>query len=290
MAADPQYAEAWGALAATHTLMAYFWEGSSVEKDAAIAKEAARKALALDEQTSDAYLALAILGYSYDRDWSAGEKAFRRALELSPSSSLAHLTFANALTSHGRLDEALEQVERARQVDPISLLSTNNEANILYQARRFDEAAAVARHHLEMDPKFLPARFALANCLAAQGKIDEAIVEFRRVTDEGGVRSFPTLGRLGNALVRGGHTSEAVKLVAEIEAIAKPLPPGASGLAVGQILLAMGEKKKAIDSVARSAAVYIPDVNVIGLDPIFDPLRGEPEFEALCARLGLPHR
>jgi hypothetical protein len=51
----------------------------------------------------------------------------------------------------------------------------------------------------------------------------------------------------------------------------------------------LGEKREAIECLRRAARVYATGVNTIGVEPIFDPLRGEPEFQALCARLRLPH-
>lgn len=282
--ADPQFAEAFAALAFTRAIMAFHLE-SPVDETVAQAREAARRALALDQTIPEAYLALATVTYSYDHDWVASERAYRRALELNPSYASARRGFALPLMAQGRFEEAIQQIKLAEELDPVSVLSTNDRATNLYCARRYAEAIWVARGHLQMDPGFFPARLTLGTCEAAQGKLPEAIADLQKAAAQGG-RAMMILGPLGNALARAGRLAEARAVLAEIESIQKA--EGTAGVALALVHTGLGERKQAIECLRQAAAAHVTDTNFIGVDPMLDPLRKEPGFQALCALLALP--
>ncbi len=281
--ADPRFAEAWAALAAVHAGMAFQAVGS-VEGEAAKAKEAARRALELDDTLPEAQATLAMLSYSYDHDWAASERRYRRALELNPNDARVSRSFALALTSQGRFKEAIAQLKAAQRSDPLTDLNSNVLAVTLFGARRYDEAIREARRHLEMDPNYLPARFALGSCEAEQGRLAEAISEYRTILKK--ERPVEVLGRLGNAQARAGRLAEAQSTLAELERVEEAEKN--AGVALARVYAGLGEKKQAIEWLRRAADALLTDVVFMGVDPAFDPLRGEAEFQALCARLGLP--
>jgi hypothetical protein len=93
------------------------------------------------------------------------------------------------------------------------------------------------------------------------------------------------LGPLGNALARSGRLAEARSILAEI----RSGPDHATGgVALAMVHTGLGERQQAIESLRQAAGAHVTDVIFIGVEPIFDPLRSESEFQALSARLGLP--
>ena len=283
--ADPLFAEAWAALALAHSNLAFHLAGN-VDEETAEMKAAARRALSLDSAIPEAYSALAVASYSYDHDWPAAEQGYRRALEVNPSYVGGHRGFALALVSRGRFREAIEHLETAQQLDPLSVLATNNLATTLYCARRYDVAIRVAHHHLEMDPHFFPAWVVIAQCEAEKSSFREALAALEKAKAEGGTNDTMVLGPLGHALAHTGRTQEAAAVVAQLRSI-----QGATANAevqIAAVLTALGEKRQAIESLGRAADRHVTDVTFIGVNPVFDPLRGEPDFLVLCARLGLP--
>lgn len=286
VALDPKFAEAWAALASTHANMAFHQEGP-VEEEVAKARNAAQRALELDETIPEAHLALAGNSYSFHHDWPAAERAYRRALELNASHAPGHRGFALALMSQGRFDEALDHLKVAQQLDPISILTTNNMATTLYCARRYEEAIGVARRHLEMDPQFFPALSIIGLCEAQRGRFAEAISDYEKAKSQGGEGSLMVIGPLGNALAHAGRPAEARAILAELEKIQKT--DGIPGTAPAMVYAGLGEKSRAVEFLRQAADAHVTDVTFIGVDPVFDPLRGEPEFQALCARLGIPN-
>lgn len=281
--ADPRFAEAWAALASVHAAMAFQLMGS-LEGEAAKAKEAAHRALDLDETIAEAHAALALLSYSRDHDWAASEQRYRRALELNPNDAGVRRGYALALTSQGRFDAAIAQLAVAQRSDPLTDLNSNVLAVTLFCARRYDEAIREARRHLQMDPNFLLARFTLGNCEAEEGKLAEAISEYRTILRQ--MRAVEVMGRLGNAQARAGRLAEAQTTLDELQRIEQA--EKTAGVAMARVYTGLGEKKPAIEWLHRAAEAHVTDVVFAGVDPAFDPLRAEPGFQALCARLGLP--
>ena len=280
---DPQFAEAWSALAAVHANMAYQAMGS-VDEEAAKAKAAARRALELDPMNAEAYAAMGTLGYAYDYDWASSERFFRRALELNPNSAGVRRTFAVALTSQARFDEAFNQLKQAQQTDPLSILTSNNRCATLLCARRYDEAIREARRHLQMDPGYFPAYLIFGACQAETGKLAEAIESYQKVLEHG--RAIEVLGRLGNAQARAGRLADARATLAELLQIQRA--QGIAAVALARTYVGLGEKAQAVDWLRKAADAHLTDAAFMAVDPVFDPLHRDPDFRTLCARRGLP--
>jgi tetratricopeptide (TPR) repeat protein len=280
---DPLFAEAWAAQASVHADMEFQSMGS-VDEEAAKAKAAARRAIEIDPMNAEAHAALGSLAYSYDYDWAASERSFRRALDLNPNSAGVRRTYALALTSQGRFDDAFAQLKLAQQTDPLSILTSNNRCTTLFCARRYGEAESEARRHLQMDPGYFPAYFVIANCQAETGKLGEAIGSYRKVLERN--RAVEVLGRLGNAQARLGRTEDARATLAELMEIQRT--QGIAAVALARTSVGLGERAHAIDWLGKAAGAHLTDAAFMAVDPAFDPLHRDPEFRALCARRGLP--
>ena len=118
------------------------------------AKEAALRALALDETAADAHLALAYVLHYYEWDWAGAEREYGRALELNPGDAQARTAYAWLLADTGRVDEAVAEARSALERDPVSALPRFVLAQVFVAARRFEEAIAVAHAAIELDPSF----------------------------------------------------------------------------------------------------------------------------------------
>ena len=280
---DPQFAEAWAALASVHANMEFQAMGS-VDEEAGKAKAAARRALELDPMNAEAHAALGSLGYCYDYDWTSSERSFRRALELNPNSAGVRRTYALALTSQARFEDAFAQLKLAQQTDPLSILTSNNRSTALFCARRYNEAIREAQRHLQMDPGYYPAYFVIGDCQAETGKLSEAIASFQKVLDHG--RAIEVLGRLGNAQARLGRSADARATLAELLEIQRA--KGIAAVALARTLVGMGDNAQAIDWLGKAADAHLTDAVFMAVDPVFDPLHHDPAFRALCARRGLP--
>ena len=279
---DPQYTEAWAALATLSASLAF--HGAAFEERMAKARNAAAKTIQLDPRNPDAHLALAESEWLQNHDWPAAERSFRRVIDLNPSFAPGHGWFAIALLSRGRFDQALAQIAISARLNPLPYVVSNDRAAALYVARRYDESIARCRQVLAIDPSFWYAHITIANCLRGKGRYAEAIREFRLVPEED--RDYAS-GFLGNVLALAGQRDEALALLRKLLSEANGPDEGNGWVHTSYIQTGLGEKAAALTSLENSYAHHETDVNYIGVDPIFDPLRGEPRFQGLLKELGL---
>jgi tetratricopeptide (TPR) repeat protein len=140
---DPSYAPAYVGLARN-------WSGrqqimvTPTHEAGPKAKVAALQAIALDENSAEAYEALALVRTWTDWNWDGAETAWRRALKLNPNAANAHAYYAHFLTIMGRTEEAVRHSGRALELDPFSALLHALYSLTLYYDRRYDEAIAAA--------------------------------------------------------------------------------------------------------------------------------------------------
>jgi serine/threonine-protein kinase len=280
---DPWYTEAWALLANLSANMAFHRIGA-FDGRMSRARDAAGKTIELDPRNPDAHLALAEIQWLQDHDWPAAERSFRRVIDLNPSFAPGHGWFAIALLSRGRFDEATRQLDTSAQLNPLPSVVSNDRATVLYVARRYDESIAQARRVLAIDPRYWFAHIDIGNCLRAKGRYAEAIQEFRLVPAED--RDAVT-GLLGNVLALTGQREEATALLRQMLAVVPDSDEGNGWVRVSYIQIGLGDKAAALTSLENAYAHHETDANYIGVDPIYDPLRNEPRFQALLKKLGL---
>jgi len=137
------------------------------------AMEAARKAIAIDEEDPEAHNALAEGLFWFEWNWTEAEKHFRRALTLNPSFAQAHHDYAWYLVAAGRSLEGLRELDLALSLDPLARRVNIDAGWLLQQARRYPEAEAQARRTLTLEPGLGEAQACLQRALVMQGKAQE---------------------------------------------------------------------------------------------------------------------
>jgi len=150
---DPNYAEAYVGLADCYNLLREF---SVMPPSEAYprALAAARKAIELDPNSSEARTSLAFALFWGDVDVAAADREFKRALELDPRNTRAHHWYATYLVQIRRYPEALDQIERARELDPSSAAISADKGKILVMAGHIEDGIALLRQVEASDPSF----------------------------------------------------------------------------------------------------------------------------------------
>ncbi len=119
-AIDPGYALAYTKIAGAYFGRAFF--GAMPPKEAyPTMKEAALRALELDERDAEAHSWLATEKLQYEWDWTGADREFRRSLELNPSDSEVRHMYAHYLLTVGRPKESLAEMDRAFENDPVGI-------------------------------------------------------------------------------------------------------------------------------------------------------------------------
>jgi len=278
---DRKYAPAYAGLAEAYVILPIYTDASAREAYAK-GEAAALKALQLDDKLAEAHNALALVLFLY-LDFPGSIPEFQRAIALNPNYATAHHWYGfNPLSTLGRFDESIAEGERAVELDPLSPVINSDLGSILMVARRYDEAIAQLGKTLEMDPTFSLAHGALGEALQFKGDLPGAIAEYTKAQELGGDPRSRVL--LAAAKAQSGDKDAAVRMLAELEEASRNREiPGAQRAV---LYLSLGNRSEAIRCLEQSVADHdSQDVAWIKVYPRWDPLRGDPRFEALVQRV-----
>jgi serine/threonine-protein kinase len=283
IAADPSYALAYTGLADAYALHVDY-RSVPVAEGFEHAKAYARKALDLDDSLAEAHASLAWCRFIYDWDWTDAAREFQRAIALDPRYATAHQWYSFLLTASGRFDEGLVEAHTAQELDPASVSVRRSLGWQYFYARRYDQARYHIQRAIAMNPEAEENYRVLGLALLELGRMDDAERAFREALQSPGAGSY-SMAQLAYALARRGKAGEARGIFA---ALAERATEGyVSPAAFATIHIGLGENGAALDWCERAAeerrgwAVYFK------VNPVVDPLRGEPRFQALVARMGL---
>jgi serine/threonine-protein kinase len=281
---DPNFALAYTGLADSYSFLS--GQGIRPPRDVLpLAKDAAIKAIEIDNSLSEAHTSLAYVKLYYDWDWAGAEQEYKRAIELNPNYATPHHGYAYLLISSGRTEAALAEIKKAEEIDPLSLVTQTDHGEFYYFARRPDEAIQQIRKAIEMDPSFVRAHFLLGRALVQKGRCDEAIPEFlkaRTLVPEG-VEMF---GALAQGYASCGRRAEAEKAMAELMELSKDHYVSPHWFAAVQA--AMGNKDEAFKWLDQAFERRFGPLIYLKVNPIWDPLRADPRFAEYVHRAGVP--
>jgi serine/threonine-protein kinase len=283
IAADPSYALAYTGLADCYALHVDY-RSVPVDEGFAQAKKYALKAIALNDSLAEAHASLAWCRFVYDWDWAAAGQEFRRAIELDPRYATAHQWYAFLLSALGATGESLVEGHTAIELDPGSVSARRSLGFAYVYARRYEQA----RYHLDraitMNPNAEETFRSLGVTLSLEEKHADAERVLRETAAMPGAGTY-TRASLGYVLARAGQRDEALSLLAELEAHAAI--GYVSPVAFATILLGLGDVEKAIDWAERAFDDRRGWLAYMNVNPLMDPMRGHPRFEALVRRMNL---
>lgn len=277
---DPGYALAHANLAEAYALQSYY-AAAPAKEAAPKAHAAAQTAIQLDGQLALGYAVLGYVEADYWWDWEKGERHFRKALELNPDDAEIRLLYGGRLLLARRFAEGAAEFERGLQIDPLSMILNTNVAHVAYFSRDYPKAMAHCRKVISLDPAFPNAHADLGRLLLVVGKPLEAIAELETAQrlDGGPVNA---LGRLGYAYAAAGRPDDALRLIRRMEA-----QPSGQAMAISLVYIGLGDKDNALAWLERAVEERTPYLASVRVDPLFDPVRGDPRFNALLRRMNL---
>ncbi len=285
IALDSGYAAAYAGLADTYVLLPLF--GTTPTREAfpeAIAN--AERALELDPELAEAHTALAYARFLYEWRWEDAEAEFRSAIDLNPSYPTARQWYSFLLAALGRGAEAEAEAKRAVELDPLSLAINTDLGMVYFFGGRFAEAKAQFEHTLELDAAFPYARFGLGHALLQLGMKAEAVTQFERASELSDNAIYSS--GLGLAYAANNREEEARKILADLRDQARSGYVDSSHLAVLEAWL--GRKKQALELLGKACDERSRFAVFLNRWSPYEPLKGEPGWEELVARVGLPGR
>ncbi len=282
IARDPNFALAHAGLADSYGLMPFF-AGAPPREVFPRARNAAERALAIDDTLAEAHNSLAWVKYRYDWDFSGAEKEFQRALALNPNYPTAHQWYSIYLSTLGRFEEALAAARRAQQLEPLSLIIQSTLGDNLENARRYEQATEQYRAVLGLDPNFAYARWMLGRTYILRSMFPQAIAEIEAAVKLDSAQG--SIGLLGVAYGMSGNRVKARKILDEL--MDRNQRGSSLALSIAQVHMGLGEKDRAFEWLDKAVEQRQDNVVYLKVDPLYDPLRSDPRFAVLLRRVNL---
>ena len=276
---DPSYALGYAGLSDAYTLLAYYG-GAPAEEVLPKAREAALKALAMDDDLAEGHNALGfVLGF-YDYDYAGSERQYRRVLEINPNYPQAHQNLGVMLNRLGRQEEGMAEIRRALEIEPLSIIVNRLYGDALFGNRRFDEALTQYKKTLELDPTFPTTHLSLSGFYQATGKHVESVESYAKYQELAGRPQTAKFAR--DSFGTGGWDWYLNEMSGPRR------PPGVEHFVAATYFAELGEKDNAFAELQKSLTNREYLLLYIKIDPRLDSLRSDPRLQALVRRMRFP--
>jgi TolB-like protein/DNA-binding winged helix-turn-helix (wHTH) protein len=290
VAIDPDFALGWSGLARTYMLAPIFRVSQAAESMQR-ARDAAGRALRINESLAEAHTALAFVRAHFDYDWPGAEREYLRAIELNTSDAYSHFFYSNSyLSPLGRHEEAIDQMKKALALDPLSLPIQSFLGRTYLWAGRYDEAETQFRKAGQLNANFALNHQRLAYLLALRGKYEAAIDEEMRgriLAGQDPKSAVAEAEELRRTYAAAGARGYWLKVL-EFSRTQQDLPEGySSSFRTAIVLARLGEKEKSIDSLEKAFAEHSMFMTEINIEPAFADLKSSSRFSDLLRRVHL---
>jgi eukaryotic-like serine/threonine-protein kinase len=278
IARDDRFALAYTGLADCYALLNWYVEPPPADAWTR-AREAATRAVELDDTLAEAHVSLAFVKFHFERDWTGAEEQFRRAINLKPNYATAHHWYAFNLSAMERHEDAITAARRAQELDPRSAVVTTALANVLYHARRFDEAISQCERALELDPGSVSAHVVMRWSFEKKGMFERAFQIYERERAFAG-DTPTTRAKHAHILAESGRTDEARRVLNELLA-ARSARAQVTPYEIAVIYALLDDRDRAFQWLAQAEREHVVGFTFVRVDPHLDNLRSDPRYTEL---------
>jgi serine/threonine-protein kinase len=279
---DPEMAAAYSGLADAQFVFACYGKSDPRELMPK-AREAAQRALELEDSFAEAHVSLGAVRAIYDWDWEGAEQEFLRALELDASCAAAYQWYGVlCLLPQGRLQEAEAAIRHARELDPLSPPINTSLGMLYFVQGNYDDAIGYFEKALEVDPNFYLAQWWLGIIYLDRSMLFKALKAFRKA----GVLTNTSLDVAARFTFREaliGKRGRARKVLEELTRLSKQ--QYVSPVMIAAIHVALGEKETAFEWLGKAQRDHDAWLAWLGVDHRFDALRPDKRFAALLKKI-----
>lgn len=299
---DPNDPLGYAGLADCYSLHAWsgdIFSGDLTPKDTMpLARDAATRALQLDDSLAEAHTALANVELIYGWNWPGAEIEFKRAIALNPNSSEAHMWYSHFLIAMRRFDESSAESRRAMELDPYSEFTRDMSIWTIYLARRYDDALQQSAKSLQLFSEVAWPHYHSGLIYERTGRGGDAIEEFMKAEEKFGI-SAASLVELRKAYRQSGGKGYWRKYLSLCEAAASHprrfANPRGYGWCdymqdadVAAVQVRLGDFNAAFDSLEKGYSNHGDALIYLNVDPFWDAIHTDPRFRDLVQRVGLP--
>jgi TolB-like protein len=275
---DPKFSRAWTGIA-----KAWLWLADAFVPPLEAypkVRDAAARALQLNDQEGEAHVYLAESKRILDWDLDGAEVEFNRAVEIEPNSTPSNYFIAAFYAARGDRDKALTYLQRTSRIDPASLWVNNFACELYRYFGLYDEAMAAGERALQLDPTF--AHYGepqLAALYREMGRFDDAIALYKKTQDFTGRPGFG----LAITYARMNQRKKALQTL-EAAIAGWGYRPGDG---VAHVHVVLGAHDDAIRELERACEQRSSSLHGVGIAPEFAPLRSDKRFLSILKKIGL---
>jgi tetratricopeptide (TPR) repeat protein len=279
---DPNFAEGWVALAATRAILGFIGFDLRYRGELPKAREAAQRALEIDDHLGGAHATVGLVQLWYDWDFPGARRALERALDIDPSNPQALNAYAHYLLFvEGRTQEALDLSERLLRVAPLDPFWRGERFKHLVFAREYQRALDEVERIWELDPSFVSIQ--VADTYSKLGRFEEAYRASLAFVEQCGAPCDWMREAFERGMAEGGL--EAVGRT-WLEAATKR--EGHSPWHIAAVYAGNGKTDEAFAWLERGYRERDPLMICLKAHFSFDSLRSDPRFDDLLRRIGFP--
>lgn len=274
---DADMALAWAGLSNAYSAKTGF--GTEFAEGFAKARAAAEKAIELDADLADGYLALARVQMSYDWDWSGADTSLRRANALRPGDPDIFVELATLSRIRGDSVGAFDGIEQALEQDPLNTALVRIHIGMLVSLGRIEEALEKAVFLARATPERGGVHASLAGIHRRSGNLDQALEAAEK-------ESFLFLRLQHEAIIyheMGEQDTAQEKLQELIDTFGDDV-----SWQVATVYANWGDKDETVAAIERGIAVRDPGVIYIQMNTrIVDLLQDDPRYDELLKKINL---
>ena len=286
IAIDPNYAMAYVGIGDSYQMMGLY---GIMRPDECMpkAKEAALKALELDETLAEAYTTLAMVNVLHDRDWGSAENAFRKTIELKPNYSQARYWYAFWYLHIYKTDPKAAKVEADRAVatDPLAVLPAMHKLLIYMVNDEYEYVLSELDELIKRDPQILKTYWWVKGyCLTMLGETKKALDTCEDSLDTDNRHQW-TIAYAGFILAKCGQKEKAEKLYQNFLETAKKKYIAPYPLCI--IPMALGRIDEALDQFEKGVEINDPAILLTKNWTMFEDFHSNPRYINLMKKAKL---
>jgi len=281
---DSSFAQAYAGLGHAYLWLAW---GSYLPSHEAFpeARRHALRALELQPELAYAHAIMGSIRMWYDWDWSGALEDLERAVSISPSEAGAYLDLGWWHTVAGHFDRGIRSAEKAVELDPLNLEYHIDLADFHRLARHYGAALEMSQAAQQLYPDNSETHWIEGMIHYNQENYRKAERAFRRAGELSEGQTWARV-HLAMALAKSGKEAEARALLSELRS--RPRQTVAAPVEFAMAYLALGEKATALNLLEQAYRIRANWLISIKVDPVWEPLREEPRFQALVKQMGFP--
>jgi len=265
------------------------------------AKAVALRALAMDDRSADAQVALGQVMLFAEWDWMAAERSFQRALSINPNHAEAYLHYGGLVEVLGDLPRGLALKRQGLECDSTSALAHVLIAVSFWNQRRYDDVVVWVNKALDRDPQHVFARDLLGAVYWKKGDLERMLeenltrVRWHGISDETLAAIQGVHAEILRIFYHDGYAA-AYRRMLEYE---RPAGLKADGVPRGDATSRLivnyaeaGDFDAAFEHLQRAIDVREPTLVHLAVAPQWDSLRADPRFDECLVRMKLrpePH-